>query len=88
MTDPQKTTSSYISFDKEQDYDVSKMMVFTGNANPALAERVAERLDLDLGQATVSRFSDGEVSVEIQENVRGKSILFFLLQQLLIKLVQ
>nr|WP_217362017.1 MULTISPECIES: ribose-phosphate pyrophosphokinase [unclassified Marinobacterium] len=50
------------------------MMVFTGNANPALAERVAERLDLDLGQATVSRFSDGEVSVEIQENVRGKDV--------------
>jgi ribose-phosphate pyrophosphokinase len=74
MTDPQQTTSSYISFDKEQDYDVSKMMVFTGNANPALAERVAERLDLDLGQATVSRFSDGEVSVEIQENVRGKDV--------------
>jgi ribose-phosphate pyrophosphokinase len=74
MTDLQKTTSSYISFDKEQDYDVSKMMVFTGNANPALAERVAERLDLDLGQATVSRFSDGEVSVEIQENVRGKDV--------------
>jgi ribose-phosphate pyrophosphokinase len=74
MTDPQQTTSSYISFDKEQDYDVSKMMVFTGNANPALAERVAERLDLDLGQATVSRFSDGEVSVEIHENVRGKDV--------------
>nr|WP_217363871.1 MULTISPECIES: ribose-phosphate pyrophosphokinase [unclassified Marinobacterium] len=50
------------------------MMVFTGNANPALAERVAERLDLDLGQATVARFSDGEVSVEIQENVRGKDV--------------
>jgi ribose-phosphate pyrophosphokinase len=74
MTDPQQTTSSYISSDIEQDYDVSKMMVFTGNANPALAERVAERLDLDLGQATVSRFSDGEVSVEIQENVRGKDV--------------
>ena len=53
---------------------MSKMMVFTGNANPALAERVAERLDLDLGQATVSRFSDGEVSVEIHENVRGKDV--------------
>ena len=63
-----------MSVDKEQDYDVSKMMGFTGNANPALAERVAERLDLDLGQSTVSRFSDGEVSVEIQENVRGKDV--------------
>ena len=53
---------------------MSKMMVFTGNANPVLAEGVAERLDIPLGQATVSRFSDGEVSVEIQENVRGKDV--------------
>lgn len=53
---------------------VSKMMVFTGNSNPELAEKVAERLDLPLGKANVSRFSDGEVSVEIQENVRGKDV--------------
>ena len=53
---------------------MSKMMVFTGNANPALAQKVVERLDIPLGKANVSRFSDGEVSVEIQENVRGKDV--------------
>lgn len=49
-------------------------MVFSGNANRALAERVVESLDIQLGQATVSRFSDGESFVEILENVRGRDI--------------
>lgn len=50
------------------------LMVFTGNANPALAQRVVENLDLQLGQATVTRFSDGETFVEILENVRGRDL--------------
>lgn len=50
------------------------LMVFTGNANPALAQRVVENLDLQLGQATVTRFSDGETFVEILENVRGRDV--------------
>jgi ribose-phosphate pyrophosphokinase len=50
------------------------LMVFSGNANRALAERVVESLDMQLGQATVSRFSDGESFVEILENVRGRDI--------------
>lgn len=50
------------------------LMVFTGNANPALAQRVVENLDLKLGQATVTRFSDGETFVEILENVRGRDV--------------
>nr|WP_036545470.1 ribose-phosphate pyrophosphokinase [Nitrincola lacisaponensis] len=50
------------------------MMIFTGNANPELAKKVVERLDIPLGKADVGRFSDGEVSVEIQENVRGKDV--------------
>ncbi|MEW6766015.1 MAG: ribose-phosphate diphosphokinase [Pseudomonadota bacterium] len=50
------------------------MMVFTGNANPELAQRVVENLDLQLGQATVTRFSDGETFVEILENVRGRDV--------------
>ena len=50
------------------------MMVFTGNANPALAEKIAENLGLPLGQATVSKFSDGEITVEINENVRGNDV--------------
>jgi len=53
-------------------------MVFTGNANPKLAESVAQHLDIKLGRATVARFSDGEVMVELLENVRGKDV--FILQ--------
>lgn len=54
------------------------MMVFTGNANPKLAEDVVRHLNIHLGRATVGRFSDGEVMVEILENVRGKDV--FVLQ--------
>jgi ribose-phosphate pyrophosphokinase len=56
----------------------SKMMVFTGNANPKLAQKVASRLYLSLGKADVGKFSDGEVAVELNENVRGKDV--FILQ--------
>jgi len=54
------------------------MMVFTGNANPKLAEDVVRHLNIRLGRAIVGRFSDGEVMVEILENVRGKDV--FVLQ--------
>ena len=54
------------------------MMVFTGNANPELAQKVASRLYLSLGKADVGKFSDGEVNVELNENVRGKDV--FVLQ--------
>lgn len=54
------------------------LMVFTGNANPKLAEDVARHLNIHLGRAMVGRFSDGEVMVEILENVRGKDV--FVLQ--------
>ena len=54
------------------------LMVFTGNANPKLAQRVAKNLNVQLGKATVARFSDGEVMVELLENVRGKDV--FVLQ--------
>jgi ribose-phosphate pyrophosphokinase len=54
------------------------LMVFTGNANPKLAEDVVRHLHINLGRATVGRFSDGEVQVEILENVRGKDV--FVLQ--------
>jgi len=57
---------------------VSKLMVFAGNANPELARKVAESLDNRLGHATVGQFSDGEIAVEINENVRGKDV--FVLQ--------
>src|SRR5258708_8705222 len=48
------------------------LMVFTGNANPLLAHAVVRRLNIPLGHATVGKFSDGEIQVELLENVRGK----------------
>lgn len=54
------------------------MKLFAGNATPELAQKVAERLFIQLGKAKVGRFSDGEISVEIEENVRGGDI--FILQ--------
>ncbi|MCS6995656.1 MAG: ribose-phosphate pyrophosphokinase [Casimicrobiaceae bacterium] len=55
-----------------------EMMVFTGNANPKLAAAVVEHLGMRLGKAHVGRFSDGEVNIEILENVRGRDV--FVLQ--------
>jgi ribose-phosphate pyrophosphokinase len=49
-------------------------MVFSGNANPKLANDIVDRLQIPMGKATVGRFSDGEVQVEIMENVRGKDV--------------
>jgi ribose-phosphate pyrophosphokinase len=57
---------------------LDRLMVFTGNANPRLAQDVARHLNLSLGRAIVGRFSDGEVLVELLENVRGKDV--FVLQ--------
>ncbi len=54
------------------------LMVFTGNANPRLAADVVKRLNISLGRANVGRFSDGEITIEIQEHVRGKDV--FILQ--------
>ena len=54
------------------------LKVFSGNANPKLAHAVTQYLNIPLGRATVNRFSDGEVMVEIKENVRGSDV--FVLQ--------
>ena len=54
------------------------MMVFTGNANPVLAQEVANHLGIELGRADVGRFSDGEIMLELLENVRGRDV--FVLQ--------
>lgn len=51
-----------------------RMMVFAGNANPQLAHEIVNDLNLPLGKALVGRFSDGEVRVEIEENVRGRDV--------------
>jgi ribose-phosphate pyrophosphokinase len=57
---------------------MDRLMVFTGNANPRMAQDVAKHLGLSLGRAVVGKFSDGEVMVEVMENVRGKDV--FVLQ--------
>jgi len=57
---------------------MDRLMVFAGNANPRLAADVAKHLNMSLGRAVVGKFSDGEVMVEIMENVRGKDV--FVLQ--------
>ncbi|MEC7684650.1 MAG: ribose-phosphate pyrophosphokinase [Pseudomonadota bacterium] len=49
-------------------------MVFTGNANPELASAIARHIGVPLGHASISKFSVGEVSVELNENVRGKDV--------------
>ena len=54
------------------------LMVFTGNANPRLAQKVSRHLNVQMGKASVSKFSDGEIMVELLENVRGKDV--FVLQ--------
>ncbi len=52
----------------------TNLMVFTGNANPELASAIARHIGVPLGHASISKFSDGEVSVELNENVRGKDV--------------
>ncbi len=49
-------------------------MLFSGNANPVLAKEIASSLGVELGKAHVGRFSDGEVTVEIQQNVRARDV--------------
>ncbi|WP_338440389.1 ribose-phosphate pyrophosphokinase, partial [uncultured Aquabacterium sp.] len=53
---------------------LSDTVLFTGNANPALSQEIATHLGISLGQAAVGRFSDGETTVEIQQNVRGREV--------------
>jgi ribose-phosphate pyrophosphokinase len=50
------------------------MALFSGNANPALAQEIARHLMVPLGRAVVARFSDGEVNIELMENVRGRDV--------------
>ncbi|UVW34838.1 ribose-phosphate pyrophosphokinase [SAR92 clade bacterium H455] len=53
---------------------MARLMVFSGNANPALANEIARTLGIPLGNAGVSLFSDGEINIEIRENVRGNDV--------------
>lgn len=53
---------------------MADLMVFSGNANPELAEKVVRNLGIPLGDVTVGKFSDGEVLIELNENVRGRDV--------------
>ena len=57
---------------------ISDIKIFSGNANPELAKLISRQLDCPVGQASVSKFSDGEINVDISENVRGRDV--FLIQ--------
>ena len=59
---------------KENSLVIPNIAIFSGNANPELARRIARQLTLPLSKVQVSRFSDGEVSMEILENVRGRDV--------------
>jgi ribose-phosphate pyrophosphokinase len=54
--------------------DTEALALFAGNANPALAHDIARQLTTPLGRTYVGRFSDGEVNVELMENVRGRDV--------------
>jgi ribose-phosphate pyrophosphokinase len=60
------------------EFDALSIAVFTGKAHPALAQEITRHLHVPLGRANVGRFSDGEVSIELMENVRGRDV--FILQ--------
>jgi ribose-phosphate pyrophosphokinase len=51
-----------------------KMMLFSGNAHPELAKKISQHLQISLGAAQVGKFSDGEIAVEIEDNVRGQDV--------------
>ncbi len=53
---------------------MTELMVFTGNANPELAQKIVSFLGIPLGEASVSQFSDGEIAVELLVNVRGRDV--------------
>jgi ribose-phosphate pyrophosphokinase len=55
-------------------YSRKELQVFSGNANPVLAEEIVAKLGIELGKAEVSRFPDGELHVKIDENVRGRDV--------------
>lgn len=58
----------------EKDACFNSYLIFSGNANKALAEEVAEYLGVSLGKASVKKFNDGEISIKINENVRNKEV--------------
>jgi ribose-phosphate pyrophosphokinase len=68
------TKNRFLQLQQRQQASDDNMMVFTGNANQALAKDIAHFLNVPIGKATVEKFSDGEIMVEILDNVRGKDV--------------
>ncbi len=58
----------------EAQEDLSNIVILSGNANPELSQRIARKMGVPLGKAQVGRFSDGEINVEILENIRGRDV--------------
>ena len=54
--------------------DFDRLKIFTGNSNIELAEKIAKKIGIPIGKSVVGRFSDGEIEVELHENVRGKKL--------------
>ena len=59
---------------RSNEFDSSSISVFAGNANPQLAQEITRHLRVPMGRSHVGRFSDGEVNVELMENVRGRDV--------------
>jgi len=68
----------FVHMSSSKEFDSPSFAVFSGNANPLLAQEITRHLHVPLGRAYVGRFSDGEVNVELMENVRGRDV--FLVQ--------
>jgi ribose-phosphate pyrophosphokinase len=58
----------------DRDVDTDNMILLTGNSNPQLAQNIARHLQLPLGKVSVGTFSDGEIAVEVLENIRGREV--------------
>src|SRR5450631_281564 len=71
---PAISIGRYLSMARRNEFDELAIAVFTGNANPTLAQEITRHLHVPLGRAHVGRFSDGEVNAELMENVRGRDV--------------
>src|SRR6202167_2060181 len=71
---PANSGPVFVHMSPSKEFDSPSFSVFSGNANPLLAQEITRHLHVPLGRAYVGRFSDGEVNVELMENVRGRDV--------------
>ena len=57
--------------------EINHLKIFSGNANPALAKKICEHLSIQLGNAYVGRFPDGEIDLKVNEDVRGADVFWY-----------